>query len=229
MEEHYNWWNSGHSGYQFFWKTSADGYNLVKGDATMAEVLLAENWDVISIQESLFKNMQSSDTAAYLAQNEVYRDKLIPMLQKAFPNAEIYWHQQWSPEVGFDSITDETAQNAYVVREREAAQAISEKYGIKIVNTGDAWAAVRAGNVELPAGGLCARLGEDNFAGEDGGDGYHDGDIGGGQFLNACVWYETLTGGDCTKLTFRAEKLGYELDNDLVVALQNAAHSTVSE
>ena len=249
MEEHYNWWNSNHNGYQFFWKTSEDGYNLVKGDATMAEALLAENWDVISIQESLFKNIQSEDSAALLAQNRTYRDTLIPMLKKAFPNAEIYWHQQWSPEVGFDKgtwggIADAAAQAAYVEKEEAAALAICEAYGIKRINTGEAWAIARANEnlvSRLPYGGLCARIGEASYGDqtENCGDGYHDGDIGGGQFLNACVWYEVLTGKDCRGKTFTLKTYNnnsqsaayapyYELDATLVGLLQDAAHEAVA-
>jgi len=240
LEEHYNWWNSNHNGYQFFWKTNADGYNLVNSDktyVTMADSLMAENWDVISIQESLFKNIQAADRDAYIAQAKVYMDTLIPMLQKAFPNAKIYWHQQWCPEVGFtqgqNSIADAAAQANYAQKEAALAAFAQETYGVKIVNTGDAWVNFRA-NEEyaalLPDGGLCARNGEDGFAGTNGGDGYHDGDIGGGQFLNACVWYETLIeDGDCTTKDFRADKLGYTLSAELVKALQNTAHATVNK
>ena len=251
MKEHYEWWENGTAGYQFFWKTNKDGYNLVKGNATMAEALMTENWDVISIQESLFKNIQSKDGDALLAQNELYRDTLIPMLKNAFPNAQIYWHQQWGPETGFSmntsaygdlSVPDAAAQAAYTEKEEYQAQYISEKYGIKIVNTGDAWASFRANPdyvALLPAGGLCARIGEDNFAGKDGGDGYHDGDIGGGQYLNACVWYETLTGESCVGKTFEVKTFHndkdaayapyYELSAELVDALQKVAHATVNK
>lgn len=251
LEEHYNWWMSGYNGYQFFWKTNEDGYNLVKGNTTMAESLLAENWDVISIQESLFKNIASATTEDLLAQNEVYREKLIPMLKNAFPNAQIYWHQQWGPEAGFRmestaygliEVPDADAQLAYANKEREAAQFISERYGIKIVNTGDAWQTIRTTPeyaAMLPTGGLCARIGENNFAGTDGGDGYHDGDIGGGQYLNACVWYETLTGESCVGKTFKVKTYHndkdvayapyYELSAELVDALQKVAHATVNK
>ena len=251
LEEHYNWWMSGYNGYQFFWKTNEDGYNLVNGNTTMAESLLAENWDVISIQESLFKNIASATTEDLLAQNEVYREKLIPMLKNAFPNAQIYWHQQCGPEAGFRmestaygliEVPDADAQLAYANKEREAAQFISERYGIKIVNTGDAWQTIRTTPeyaAMLTTGGLCARIGENNFAGTDGGDGYHDGDIGGGQYLNACVWYETLTGESCVGKTFKVKTYHndkdvayapyYELSAELVDALQKVAHATVNK
>ena len=248
LEEHYNWWKNDTAGYQFFWKTNEDGYNLVNSDkayTTMAKSLLAENWDVITIQESLFKNLQSIDQGTYIAQARVYMDTLIPMLQKAFPNAEIYWHQQFGPEVGFqlgqNSVPDEAAQANYVAKAAYLANFAKETYGVKIVNTGDAWAAARANEelvAMLPYGGLCARKGENSFGDkrENAGDGYHDGDIGGGQYLNACVWYETLTGNSCVGKTFELKTYNndknsaayapyYELNADFVALLQEAAHS----
>ena len=211
----------------------------------MADSLLAENWDVITIQESLFKNLQSIDQGSYIAQARVYMDTLIPMLQNAFPNAEIYWHQQFGPEVGFqlgqNSVPDADAQANYVAKAAYLANFAKETYGVKIVNTGDAWAAARANEelvAMLPYGGLCARIGENSFGDKraNAGDGYHDGDIGGGQYLNACVWYETLTGNSCLGKTFQCKTYNdnsksaayapyYELDAAFVALLQEAAHS----
>ena len=47
---------------------------------------------------------------------------------------------------------------------------------------------------------LCARLGKgENHEG----DYYHAGDIGGGQYLTACVWFETITGLSCLGNPYR--------------------------
>ena len=61
------------------------------------------------------------------------------------------------------------------------------------------------------------------------GDYQHDGDLGGGQYLNACVWYEVLTRKSCVGNTWRptTDLCGYTLDEDMIVALQNAAHKVV--
>jgi hypothetical protein len=77
---------------------------------------------------------------------------------------------------------------------------------------------------------LCARLGKgDNHEG----DYYHDGDIGGGQFLTACVWFETVTGQSCIGNTFRPvyKHAGqeYTLSEEMITVLQNAAHQAVEE
>ena len=53
---------------------------------------------------------------------------------------------------------------------------------------------------------------------------YHDGDVGGGQYLNACVWFEVFFGESCVGNTWRP---AYELSEDKITALQQAAHEAV--
>ena len=55
---------------------------------------------------------------------------------------------------------------------------------------------------------------------------YHDGDVGGGQYLNACVWFEVLTGKSCIGNTWRPS---YELSEERITQLQLAAHQAVAE
>ena len=59
----------------------------------------------------------------------------------------------------------------------------------------------------------------------DGGDGTHDGDIGGGQYLNACVWYEVLLRKSCIGNTFRPS---YALSEEKILVLQQIAHQAVA-
>ena len=49
----------------------------------------------------------------------------------------------------------------------------------------------------------------------------------GGQYLNACVWFETLTGQSCIGNTWRPDT--YELSESMIAALQQAAHRAVAE
>jgi hypothetical protein len=53
------------------------------------------------------------------------------------------------------------------------------------------------------------------------GDNQHDGDIGGGQYLSACVWFEVITGKNCIGNLFRP---GYPLPEEKILTLQQAAH-----
>ena len=56
------------------------------------------------------------------------------------------------------------------------------------------------------------------------GDNYHDGDTGGGQFLNACVWYEVITGESCLENEFVPM---YGLEETKITAIKEAAHQAV--
>ena len=64
-------------------------------------------------------------------------------------------------------------------------------------------------------------------------DGYHDGDIGGGQYLNAAVWFETITGQSVVGNTYRpVYKYGgmeIPLNSEITYEmLQEAAHAAVT-
>ena len=118
---------------------------------------------------------------------------------------------------------------------QDVSQRIAEKYGMTVVPTATAWEAVRDNGVVLE---------DERFPGDfsltsrfmAGGvysfDKYHDGDIGGGQYLNACVWYETLTGLSCKENKFLPS---YDLDGTLyslsgkkIKLLQKTAHNAVA-
>ena len=64
-------------------------------------------------------------------------------------------------------------------------------------------------------------------------DGIHDGDMGGGQYLNACVWFEVITGKSCIGNTFRPEykfiNVDCSLTEEKIAVLQQAAHDAVAE
>ena len=93
------------------------------------------------------------------------------------------------------------------------------------VPSGEAWALIRAEGYDK----LCARIGKGT---NHEGDYYHDGDIGGGQYLNACVWFETITGQSVIGNTYRPvyKYNGEEipLNSELTYEkLQEAAHQAV--
>ena len=121
------------------------------------------------------------------------------------------------------------------------AELIQEAYGYQRVPSGDAWNIVRT---EYDYNYLCTRLGNE----ENWGDGYHDGNIGGGQYLNACVWFEMITGQSVVGNTYApAYKNGviastitdklqvthdgtyYTLNPEFITILQTAAHQAVAE
>ena len=144
----------------------------------------------------------------------------------ALPISTLYWHQPWSNEIGYgkDKSEDQQINDAehrasmYNVG-KTVAYAVAEENGVKLVPTGDAWQIARES--EIIGYDLCRRLGVNN----DEGDYYHDGDIGGGQYLNACVWYEVLMGKSCLGNTWRPP---YDLSEEKIAILQNAAHEAVA-
>lgn len=220
LEQHYNWWVNNESNYEFF---VTDGNGRVQYKGVGLEYCLAQgDWDVISLQEAP-SAIRAEGVEAHLATTATYTDALIPYLQEQFPAAEVCWHQTWAVQIGYDrnGYAMETAQQQEESMQmiREYSLAICEKYGLTRINTGEAWQIVRRGGYD----NLCARLAINN--GE--GDYYHDGDIGGGQYLNACVWFEILTGQSCVGNTYVPTYSGTALDADFIATLQNAAHEAV--
>jgi hypothetical protein len=117
------------------------------------------------------------------------------------------------------SIETEAQQtNQYQVIQK-ASTDIAKENGVPMIPCGDAWQIARAN----PTIGdtLCIGTEKGNGAG----DHYHDGQEGGGQYLNACVWFEMLTGKSCIGNTWRPS---YKLSEEKVAVLQNAAHEAVA-
>ena len=219
LEQHWTWWKNGMANYTSFNIIDENGTQKMEG-VSLEYCLKQYNWDAISLQQG---SAAARNTTAdmYVALAEPYLDDLWAYIKEQYPQSRHIWHNTWTYQVGYDA-------NGYKVpgREEQQGQAavlkaasiqICEKYGLERVNTGDAWEIVRDGGYD----NMCARLAINN--GE--GDYYHDGDIGGGQYLNACVWFEILTGQSCVGNTFRPT---YQLSEDLIQKFQNAAHQAVA-
>jgi len=258
VENNYNKWLNNEKYFTIF-KTSAEGRVALTGeyDATIEEALaMEENWDYIHLHGTA-SNSGSYATAEANAKHLAIAAKAEPLLDRfhdLFPHAQLLWQRTWVSELGrIDGSTVFTEEYGrkydigmqfvcdYLCNEFDK----DKPYDLVMVNSGAAWTRAReaeAGKNLLPFGGLCARLGitkyGDELAGYEGdtthsGDGYHDGDIGGSQLLNAYVWYETLTGNDCRETVYRPVYTyggtEYTLSEELVTILQNAAHEVVSQ
>ena len=142
-----------------------------------------------------------------------YADELCQMLTEAYPEKEVNVYNVYYESCKLN---------------QQLCTELAEKdngYTLTMVNSGTAWTKARQANETenlIPQGGLCARLTKNNGTG----DKYHDGDIGGGQYLNACVWYETLTGKNCLDNSYKptTENGKYELSDDFADLLRTAAH-----
>ena len=216
LKQHWDWWKTGESPYQLI---THDHCGRRSENGVGLEYCLAQaDWDVITLQEGS-STMRKGDPVEELAKSAVYRQDLYGLFAQKHPNAKLYWQQTWAYQVGFSGggyFVDAGEQAAYHQRQRTYALGVCEENKVERIPSGDAWKLVRDSGYD----NLCARIAMNNGLGDD----YHDGDIGGGQYLNACVWFETLTGQSCIGNTFRPD---YELSEEMVTALQNAAHCAV--
>ena len=217
LKQHWEWWRNGESRYELI-SHNANGRRS-KNNVSLEYCLAQGDWDVITLQEGS-STMRTGDPAEELAKSAQYRQELYGLFAQKHPDAKLYWHQTWAYQVGFDKFNyfvNGAEQAAYHERQRTYALGVCTENNVARIPSGDAWKIVRDGDYD----NLCARIAMNNGLGDD----YHDGDIGGGQYLNACVWFETLTGQSCIGNTFRPD---YALSEDMIAKLQNAAHQAVA-
>lgn len=214
-----------------FWKNNEKVFELIVHDEngktvmegmTLDLALTAYNWDVFNMQEgSAPHRTMTAQKAA--EQRQTAHSELIAHIREKLPMAQLYYQEIWSYDIGFDrfnyQMTSKEQQIAFQASIKEYTDIVCNAFELQTIPCGSAWAIARESEL---ADHLCARLSYNN--GE--GDYYHDGDIGGGQYLNACVWFETLTGQSCIGNSFRPD---YGLSEELITVLQQAAHQAVAE
>ena len=226
LNQHYEWWVGNKANYQFY-VTDENGRRGTN-NVSLEYCLAQGDWDFISLQQSNGP-IRRETPAGHLENVALYTDTLINYFRQEFPKAEFLWHQTWANQIGYDrdgyQVTSFEQQTRDTATAREFPILLGEKYDCRRVPSGSAWQIIREGGYDT----LCARLAINN--GE--GDYYHEGDIGGGQYLNACVWFETLTGLSCVGNSYRPvythNNKTYTLEEDFIATLQNAAHQTVEE
>ncbi len=239
LAKHWEFFRTDAAVYQLSRYTS-DGKQVVE-NCTMEAALRLLNWDHISLHNNKSSMaLKSKEDAAAVA--EPYLTNLLQAIQKEFPLSTYYWQENWSPEVGYgnstytmESVEQRTEMHSVV---RYVAKQMEKNHGLKVIPTGDAWEKVR--NLELfatpiPGVGvekftLCSRI---TAAGAFKDDLGHDGDIGGGQFLNACAGFEVITGQSCVGNSFKPQYtlngIDCSLTEEKIEILQNAAHQAVAE
>jgi len=239
LEKHYNWLRQDHAGYQL--RIVDERGISMKSDYSLRMAMNIKNWDVISFDNNA-ASFGSGEASKAIDVAEPYFGKLHEYMKKNFPDARLFWHEVWASELGcvkstfqVDSVEKRT--RIYQAK-RDVMHHMMQEYGVEGVPTGDAWEKVR--DLPLFTTPLPQLSGTDRFTlctrivkGAVKDDFGHDGDIGGGQYLNACVWFEILTGKSCLGNSFRPK---YELDGkdlslteEKISVLQNAAHQAVAE
>lgn len=214
--EHWNNYSNNKSVYEFYVtnsirRTKQSKVTTMQGALDYAKQSLGGNWDVITLQQSCLV-MLDGDAEAAKAQTLTYTKDLYDVIKTKSPTATLYWHQPWAYAVGYSGINNKSDQTAQYEAIKAVATAVAAQNGVNVVPTGDAWQIARE-NVAI-GDTLCQS------------DKYHDGDTGGGQYLNACVWYEILMGESCVGNTWRPRN--YSLSEEKIAILQNAAHEAVA-
>ncbi|MBO5868864.1 MAG: DUF4886 domain-containing protein, partial [Oscillospiraceae bacterium] len=240
FEKHYNWWINGESHYQYY--EIRNGVKAVPGKDVSLEWCLAQReWDVITFGMG-GTNMRTLTAEQCIEKTRLYRRELYNYMKESFPDAQLYFHQTWAFELGYVKtytssefrIDTVEQQMAYTDKIRQVANAICAEDGVGRINTGDAWEQYRlACNALGIETNLCARLGVSDGTDPHAGDKSHDGDIGGAQYLNACTWFEVITGLDCRETTYiptyTYSGTEHPMTEQMAQMLQEAAHKAVTE
>jgi len=238
IQKHHDWYQENASNYEFrVWSTAG---NQSYPNYSLENALYYKNWDVVSFDNNS-RSFSSFDVQTSIEQAEPAFGELLGMIKEKLPNARYFWHEYWAEGIGYNGSfamesVDQRTRNYQV--KNAVMHAMAEKYNLEMVPTGTAWEKVRdLPLITTPIEGipnverftLFSRLKSHQFVE----DFVHDGDIGGGQYLNACVWLEAVTGQSCIGNTFRPKytmgTLDCSLSEEKIEVLQNAAHEAVEE
>lgn len=228
LEKHWSWWKNGEAHYEYF-ITNDKGRVKTEG-VDLEWCLQQQNWDIISLQESTSR-VFNVGAEAHLEASKIWRTELITYLKEQFPMARHLWHQPWTYQIGYDrneykmESFEQQQENEDIIK--EYCVAVCKELNLERVNTGEAWQIVRK---EYGYDNMCARIGKGV---NNEGDYYHDGDWGGGQYLNACVWFEVVTGqsiiGNTYRPLYNANGIPLELTEEQIKMFQEAAHKAVEQ
>ena len=217
VERHWESLQSGNADYEQYWITNDLGRFKHPDNLAITNALAFDDWDVITLQQH-FSVSRSATYEKALESCTPYVKNLFDHIKKSNPDAKLYWHETWAYAVGYPADKDEKQVPSVAVQTNQynqikaVSQTLCQENGVDMIPCGDAWQIARA---NPKVGDTMTKT-----------DLFHDGDVGGGQYLNACVWFEVLTGKSCVGNTWRPAD--YKLAEEKVVALQQAAHEAVA-
>ena len=221
LKWHCDWLASGENKYKMYYVD--ENGRTVTENVGLPYVMGLENWDAIGLCAGGAQEMRKLSAADFLSSRKATLDELVGLFRKEFPASKLYWQQHNAYQVGFSnssfSIVSPDQQQADADIYRAQSKLIAETYDMEWIPRGDAGQIARANPVVGDT--LCARLGINGNLG----DNAHEGDIGGGQYLTACCWFEILFGQSCIGNTWRPD---YDLSEEKITALQQAAHEAVA-
>jgi hypothetical protein len=222
------------------------GYRLngkmVQKDLSLKDILLAEDWDIISIQ-------QVSTLSCKADSFQPYADELIAYIRKYRPNAEIVVHETWSHSVNSIRAKQLKIDPDWMYVQLHANYTkLAQDNGFRLIPAGTAFQNARTTEMwhlipndfdpdhnrlrypedkdNLPD--MSKSLNSDYYWLKTGkgwilvNDGYHANAA--GQYLAALVWFDLLSGCDAREVTFKPN----QLTEPQAVSLRQIAHDTVA-
>lgn len=230
LQQHYNWWKNNEGACELIC-VNAEGRKSAKG-VNIKDAVSIQDWDYVSfLQASKYYLLTLEEAMATITP---YFGELLELVKEKAPNAKLYWQESWASELNQEQ--DMEVRTAMASMIRQVSPKIAETYGLTVVPLSSIWESVRDNPVFAVPGEnsgmekftLCTRIQSGKLIDDFG----HDGDVGGGQYMNACAFYEAFTGMDCRENTFRPQYtymgMDYSLTEEEISILQNAAHSAVT-
>ncbi|MBO5836698.1 MAG: DUF4886 domain-containing protein [Oscillospiraceae bacterium] len=237
LKQHVDFMKGAEKPYQFK-VTNKNGVNITK-DMDLETAMGTRNWDYIVTHNNAYSYRSENGETAY-TETEPYLKELLNFVREKFPLSKYLWTNTWVPNVGYSlsfKMTSVDQRKRVQEANDQVSQFVKRDFGLDVVPCGKAWSKVRDLEIlnTVPAG-----LDVEKFTmftmiinGKISDDSVHDGDIGGGQYLNACVWFEVLTGESCIGNTFRPkytyQAWDWSLSEEKIDILQKAAHEAVEE
>lgn len=212
VQEHWTWLTDKEAGKgrYGFWVTNKDGRTKVLTDTTIDEALAYADWDVITLQQHFSPSIAGNRRSA-LDSCTPYVKNLFTYLKENFPKADLFWYETWAWDVGHGSIPSVGVQTNMYENIRDASIQLAEENGVPMIPCGDAFQLARAN----PVIGSSVCLAKDHA---------HDGDREGGQYINACVFFEAIFGESCVGNTWRPP---YAYAEERNVAMQQVSHEAM--
>ena len=243
FEDHWTWHENGESAETLhIYKPTQD--RVSHSDVNLDYCLTYANWDVISFQQT---NAQVGSTYDYRKSISEWLPQLYSYIYAMFPEARYFWQQNWSHEAGVEGYKSMGTVEKMTKWNRDESRRVVNVWGFINVPLGEAWPKVRHDPLFYqidgeykntnPSKSLHTRI---QHQGTNKGkiintDLSHDGDVGGGQYLNGCVWFEMIAEKSVVGNSFvpsyyhEASNTTYTFTAEQVAKLQNAAHEAVSE